>query len=329
MGLWCLRVLAGRAVASPRGGAGANRKLPQLRWPLLAVWAVLQPCAQAVLRRLPSGSLWSCWACWVLWAIICPGCAPDSLLLLVGKQNGCLESPSYSGEAFDVWLCLCMIVNVLVLSHLKTNKILQYILGGAPEHQCWLLSWAWPLCFRVEVGHSVALWAMCLPYKQGCLCWEQSEGDSTVVKVSVTCGPLELTEHGSRGARPVVPSVSHLPAAGMRCVHGLLLGSPPSLGWLLLVIRGWLCQWGLCVPPCPPAAPCKEVGVSWPSLSEVWGRAVWGGMCTPSTQGAGPGRFLSCWHPAWCDLPISGVQVQVLESMQGDLRQMRGDWCVL
>lgn len=58
-------------------------------------------------------------------------------------------------------------------------------------------------------------------------------------------------------------------------------------------------------------------------------RAMWDGTCPPSTQGAGPGGFQPCWQCAWGNLPVGGVQVQVLKSTQRDLRQMRGDWCVL
>lgn len=174
-----------------------------------------------------------------------------------------------------------MSVHVLVFPRLKASKNLWYVLNGAPVDQCSLLPWAGPHCFRWRPF--LALWAvgpgsLSVPAGSGVRVTALQSGRFSpgALQPSITAAlecPGSRAPEGllqavlARGASPVVPT-GCLPAAGMRCVHGLLLRNLPACAEELALSEGSVCS------PAWKSPVCKEAGASRPGLSEGWGRAV-------------------------------------------------------
>lgn len=157
-----------------------------------------------------------------------------------GGQNSCVLPAGWS--PLPPLGRLLMSVHVLVFPRLKASKNLWYVSNGAPGDQCSLLPWAGPHCFRWRPF--LVLWAvgpgsLSVPAGSGVRVTALQSGRFSpgALQPSITAAlecPGSRAPEGllqavlARGASPVVPT-GCLPAAGMRCVHGLLLRNPASL----------------------------------------------------------------------------------------------------
>lgn len=237
--LWCFSVLVGKAVALLGGGGGESG------WGEPQVTSVVMAPAGS-----PGGLTALCSSVCLLATSEAPRlverCGPPYILGLCPTVSSCWwvskmaagswlpAGPSCSGEAFDVWLCQC--VSVLVFSHVKANRVLQYILGGAAVDQWCVLPRAEPpvfegggkpLCCTLGNVPSVLAGQMSVPVCAGS--WVRG------TSLQSRCvSPRAAYEHGSRGTSPVIPAGS-LPV----WVTSLLLGWGVSMGSSLGILPAW------------------------------------------------------------------------------------------